>query len=447
MDEKSPVYTTYRKSGSDEIKIVSKRNIKTTAESMAIIQEKFNKIEATRLEKEALNKDTSRVPSNMDTNRILLITHINTFLYAACFFIQTGALPYLTKSLNPDPVTFGALQTTFSVFQLLGGPIYGRIGDIFGEKIALLTALTSTALTYIVTGFSYNLPILFASRIFSVFMHVMQGSQMIATTLSSEQNRAQSLARLGFSYGLGMVVGPSLGGIITKNYGEQNAAFFSASGTLVGILLVVFFVPEFKKPKKSSSKSVLDIKEMLGLAVLPGVSRVLAIKLLCGIPLAVLQSMFSVIAMDEFGLAPEQNGYLMSYIGVLSLIMQGFGVGLISTKFSDMVSIKFSAVTLAMSFYALGYLSTLQDFLLLLAPLVFSLSLVNSVLNSTITKKVSSTQTGTILGINMAINSMIRTFAPTLGGLLLSNYGFRSIGLLGAGFNAAVLIITRNMVL
>ena len=39
--------------------------------------------------------------------------------------------------------------------------------------------------------------------------------------------------------------------------------------------------------------------------------------------------------------------------GVLSLIMQGFGVGLISKKFSDMTSIKFSAITLAMSFYAL----------------------------------------------------------------------------------------------
>jgi len=65
MDEKPPVYTTYRESGSDKIKIVSKRNINTTAESMAIIQEKFNRIEASRLEKEALNKDILRIKTNV----------------------------------------------------------------------------------------------------------------------------------------------------------------------------------------------------------------------------------------------------------------------------------------------------------------------------------------------------------------------------------------------
>ena len=39
-----------------------------------------------------------------------------------------------------------------SVCQLLGGPVYGRIGDIFGERTALIIALSSSMTTYIVTG-------------------------------------------------------------------------------------------------------------------------------------------------------------------------------------------------------------------------------------------------------------------------------------------------------
>ena len=41
---------------------------------------------------------------------------------------------------------------------------------------------------------------------------------MIVTYLSEESERANVLARLGFSYGIGMVVGPTLGGYITTNF-------------------------------------------------------------------------------------------------------------------------------------------------------------------------------------------------------------------------------------
>lgn len=45
------------------------------------------------------------------------------------------------------------------------------------------------------------------------------GSQMVVTYLSEESDRANVLARLGVSYGIGMVVGPSLGGFVTSKFG------------------------------------------------------------------------------------------------------------------------------------------------------------------------------------------------------------------------------------
>ena len=86
----------------------------------------------------------------------------------------TGTLPYLTKHLGADPIIFGHLQTVFSILQLLGGPVYGRIGDIYGEKTALIIAFSSSILTYLMTFLSHSLPVLFLSRLPSVFLHVMQ---------------------------------------------------------------------------------------------------------------------------------------------------------------------------------------------------------------------------------------------------------------------------------
>ncbi len=124
----------------------------------------------------------------------------------------------MSKKLGADPTTFGQLQTVFALTQLLGGPLFGRVGDTCGEKLALILAFSGATLSYFLMGISESIPVLFLSRIPSVVMHTMQGSQMIVTYLSEESERANVLARLGFSYGIGMVVGPTLGGYITSNF-------------------------------------------------------------------------------------------------------------------------------------------------------------------------------------------------------------------------------------
>ena len=42
---------------------------------------------------------------------------------------------------------------------------------------------------------------------------------MAVTQLSSDTERTKDLARLGFSFGLGMIVGPALGETVTTEYG------------------------------------------------------------------------------------------------------------------------------------------------------------------------------------------------------------------------------------
>ncbi len=82
---------------------------------------------------------------------------------------------YLTKKLGVDPVVFGYLQTTFAVFQLVGGPVFGRFGDMYGGRAAMTLAFMSATLSYGLTGLAVSVPLLFLSRLPSVFMHAMQG--------------------------------------------------------------------------------------------------------------------------------------------------------------------------------------------------------------------------------------------------------------------------------
>ncbi|GFR98816.1 solute carrier family 22 member 18-like [Elysia marginata] len=117
-------------------------------------------------------------------NRFVMVTHINIFLYSCGFWVQQAVFPYLTKQLGADPVTFGYLQTTFAVVQLAGGPLFGRFGDLFGSRQAMMLAFASASLSYFLLFISSSIPLLFVSRLPSVFMHAMQGEQSGNTSLA-----------------------------------------------------------------------------------------------------------------------------------------------------------------------------------------------------------------------------------------------------------------------
>ena len=67
-------------------------------------------------------------------------------------------------------------------------------------------------------------------------------------------------------------------------------------------------MPKQKVAEKSEEKSesVLNMKKIFGLILAPGVTMLLLIKLICGIPIGIIQSMFSVIAIEQFGMPADQ---------------------------------------------------------------------------------------------------------------------------------------------
>jgi len=447
----------------NKIQVVSKKKLDMASqeEYHERLSQKFDKIERERRSKE--EEAASSAPAQSDDDnaalggRILLVTHVNTFLYAACFFIQVGTLPYLTKKLGADATIYGQIQTVFAVAQLVGGVLYGRLGDLFSDRTALLVAFASAAASYTITGFAHSLPMLFLSRIFCVLMHVMQGSQMIITYFSTESNRASALSRLGFSYGLGMVVGPTVGGYVTKFMGEQQASLVSAFGSIVSLLLVYLFIPHVPKKKqhvkskkttdqKESGQSLFSVSAITRLLALPGVGILLLIKTVCGVPIGILQSMFSVVAIERFSMPAEQNGMMLSYIGAVSLFMQGAGIAVATRLLSERAAMIASTVVLTLSYYVLTLISEVFEFLVVLFPLTCSLCIVNSILTASVTKTVDKSESGAMLGLNMAVHSIIRSVAPTIGGYLMSNYGFESLGYVGVACNIVALsMVARTM--
>ena len=68
-----------------------------------------------------------------------------TITIVLCNFNSLLHLQYLTKKLGADATIYGQIQTVFAVAQLVGGVLYGRLGDLFSDRTALLVAFASAS--------------------------------------------------------------------------------------------------------------------------------------------------------------------------------------------------------------------------------------------------------------------------------------------------------------
>jgi len=370
------------------------------------------------------------------------IIHGLIFLYALAFWIQVGVDPWLTKKLGVDMKMYGYLQTTFAFLQLCGGPLFGRFGDLHGGRAALLIAFISATLMYFMLWAANSIPFLFIAKVPSLLMHAMQGGQMLATDLSSAEGRADALGKLGLPYGLGMITGPAIGGVVTRSWSPQVGALLACTISALCLAIVYFFIPTSTKisPRDKTNSSQLLEKEkqsspslMLFLRFLgqPQIAILLLLRFVSGVPLGVFQSMFSVASVETFGIDASQSGFVLSYVGLLSLAMQGFGVGFMTRRFADTTLLWIGLFTLVPYYLGLVIITEFKQIYAVIPFVVFAMAIMNVVVTSALTKSVTEEHTGSILGINMAVNSLVRTMSPTLGGFLFANYGFSSFGWLG----------------
>jgi len=375
------------------------------------------------------------------SSRVLRITHGSIFLYAACFFIQATAFPFLTKSLNVDTVMFGWLQTTFALLQLIGGPLFGRFGDVFGGRAAVCLGFTSACISYGLSSLAVSVNMLFVAQIPILFMHAMQAGQMVITDISSSEGRADALGKLGLSYGVGMVVGPIIGGKLTAVFNERMSLMVASAVCGSACLLNWALIPRWIKKtaqKPQGGESMLQWARWRSILSQPGVFQILAIKIIAGLPLGAFQAMSALIFLDRFQLEPQQNGYVLSYIGFVVMFMQGIGVGVLAKHFSEEKLVKWANFMLIWSWLSFAFITSIWQFCVVMVPLGLGFAAQNIVITSVLTKSVSDSDTGAMLGLSMAVNSMVRIFTPTMGAYMLHNLGFPAFGMFGCAISVCM---------
>ena len=173
-----------------------------------------------------------------------------------------GRIPvqaFIAADLGATAAQIAVLTGCFSVGQLVGSLIMGKLSDHIGRKSVVILSLASSTVSYILAAFADTLWLLFVARGFCGLcggtMPVVQA--MVLDVVSDPEERPQMLAMCGAAAGLGFVVGPVIGGVCAELFGLSSGYILCAILGGIGTILALVYIQETNTHAKGEAEETI----------------------------------------------------------------------------------------------------------------------------------------------------------------------------------------------
>ena len=284
-------------------------------------------------------------------NRLLPIFLI-VFIDLLGFSLILPLLPFYAETYGATPLLVGLLTASYAAAQLLGAPLLGRLSDRYGRRPILLVSISGTLAGFLLLGFAdplgksiaalaganaaqntIILGILFLSRMIDGLTggNISVAQAYISDT-TTEKNRAQGLGLIGAAFGLGFILGPAIGGILST-WGYAVPAFVASGLAAFNLISVSINLPESLTPEARARlanrpRPTFSIGALWAALNRPRVGPLLHVRFFFGMAFSMFQSIFPLFAQYRLNLDARQTGFVLAYVGVLAALVQGVGVGI-----------------------------------------------------------------------------------------------------------------------
>ena len=184
--------------------------------------------------------------------RPLLVIALLSVCVMLTFIGHTMPYPVLAPWLMERNIGLGALgwvSFAFSLGNLIGAPFAGNLVDRWGRRPMLIIGLMAIVIVNAITPFSDGLNQFIALRfVLGLFNSGVMPAALAATAdIAPEARRAAWIGYVTGGISIGLIIGPTVGGILYDAFGFAAAFYVSAAMALVAVLLVLLIMPETRK--------------------------------------------------------------------------------------------------------------------------------------------------------------------------------------------------------
>ena len=317
---------------------------------------------------------------------------------------------------------YGAVAFVFGFANFFASPILGALSDQYGRRPVLLLGFFGLGVNFFATAMATSLAMLLLARVVG---GAMQANAAVANAyvadITAPEHRARRFGMLGAMQGLGFIVGPVMGGLLGSI--DLQLPFFVAGGlTMLNLLYGYFVLPESLAGDKRRAfhwSAANPLTALRALAQLKTVGPLVGVVALSGLAQFILYTCWVLYTTFKFGWGPQENGWSLAAVGVVSVAVQGFLMGRMLKRFAPprLAILGLVSSTLA---YALWGAAT-QGWMMfaIIAVNLFGVTVTASV-QSMISSAADSRSQGQTLGAVSSLGSLMAVLAPMVGAPLLA---------------------------
>jgi len=357
-------------------------------------------------------------------------------------------LPLYAEAFHASRITIGVIFASYSLAQLLFAPWLGRLSDRFGRRPLMLASIAGGVAAQLLFATAGGIAMLLVARSLSGIAAANYGiAQAYLADVTPPAQRSRAMGLVGAAFGLGFVVGPALGGVLSR-FGLAAVPYSAAALSAVNLAIAWLALPE-SLPREARGtargKPLFALTDLVQLWRDGRMRQLMLLFFLVMFCFSIMESTLALFCQARFGFGAGAIAALFTFVGVLLVVVQGGLLGMLVKRFGDRRLIVVGIALMALGLLLLPLPPRAGWLLLTTGLLAIGNGVHNPSLLALLTRLSGEGSQGETIGLSRSCGALARVVGPLAGTWIFeaggSSWPFWSAG----GLMAATLLVAQDL--
>lgn len=361
-------------------------------------------------------------------------------------------LPFYAQAYGASPLAISLLMAVFSATQFLSAPVVGRLSDRFGRRPVFMACVTMSCIGYLGLAFADSLLFLFLARALNgVGSGKISVANAIVADITAPAERAKRMGQISSAFGIGMILGPILGGFLSGDASAPDfhrpmfaAALLSATAAVLALVLIPESLPPERRVRNRANagggmiarlRVALNDRDVMPIIITLFIFNFVFAQVITINPLW-LQALF------KFG--PRETGTVMGYIGVVLLVVQMVAISPLVKRLGERGLLVLGLALFALAMLMTPLALTLPLYLTVSGLIAFAIAVTGPSSSALVSRSAPPDRQGAVLGAAQSAASLGQVLGPGVAGWLFGDVSPASPYWIGGVIMAAACLLAAK---
>lgn len=352
--------------------------------------------------------------------RASLTVFVTILLDLIGFGMLLPLLPFYADELNASAAQVGLLFSSYSLTQLLFSPLLGRLSDRAGRRPVMLVSILGSAAAHLMFAFAGSFALLVLARALAgVAAANYSIAQAYMADVSSAEGRSKAMGLVGAAFGIGFVLGPALGSVLSLTpYGPGAVPLTAAALSGINFLFALLWLPESlsrEVRERSQARRWIDPAGFGRLWRNPPLRGMMVLFFLVMFCFSVFEATLALYCLRRLRFDEHRTSLLFVFVGVVLAVVQGGLLGRLIRRFGERRLILGGIGLMALGLAALPLYPSLGLLLASLLLLAVGSGVHNPSTLGLLSRITDPGSQGSTIGLSRSFGALARTLGPVTG--------------------------------